>query len=132
MSYIMRVLLGLDQFGNTIIGGAPDETISARAGRLRDRFFWKQLAWVLDWIDRNHVEDAIQSERRGTQQDPAYQDVYDPEDTLGGGPLTWQSAALIIGENLGPVGPTGYYSMSPDEWLLWALGQLERLHNGSK
>lgn len=80
MKYITKVLLGLDQFGNTIIGGAPDETISARAGRLRNRFGWKQLAWILDRIQPDHVEEAICHERDGSQQDPAYRDVYDPED----------------------------------------------------
>ena len=82
LGYVKRVLIGLDQFGNTLIGGAPDETISARAGRLRHRHGWKQLAWALNKIDRNHVEDAIKSERTGRQQDPAYDDVYDPDDVV--------------------------------------------------
>lgn len=85
MKYVTKVLLGLDQFANTIIGGAPDETISARAGRLKNRPFWKQLAWTLDKIQPNHVENAIASEREGSQQDPAYADVYDPEDDVPGG-----------------------------------------------
>jgi len=85
MRYIKKVLLGLDQFGNTIIGGSPDETISARAGRLRHRQGWKQLAWVLDKIQPNHTYNAVCSEREGTQQDPAYADVYDPEDDCPGG-----------------------------------------------
>jgi len=79
MKYITKVLLGLDQFANTVIGGAPDETISARAGRLRKRFFWKQLAWTLDHIQPNHTEQAICHERDGSQQDPFYEDVYDDE-----------------------------------------------------
>lgn len=82
-SYPIRVLLGLDQFVNTLIGGEPDETISARSGRLRARFGWKQLAWVLDKIQAGHVEAAIAHERDGSQQDKAYSDVYDPEDRRG-------------------------------------------------
>lgn len=80
MKYVTKVLLGLDQFANTIIGGAPDETISARSGRLRHRFFWKQLAWTLDKIQSDHTTKAICHERDGSQQDEAYKDVYDPED----------------------------------------------------
>lgn len=94
MRYVIKVLLGLDQFCNTIIGGAPDETISARAGRLRsgrrvvDRFAWRPLAYVLDSLQSDHVEKAICHERDGSQQADAYSDVYDPEDACdpNGGP----------------------------------------------
>lgn len=84
LPYYIRVLLGFDQFINTLIGGEPDETISARAGRLRNRVCWKQLAWCLDKIQPNHVEQAILHERDGSQQDPAYIDVYDEEDRAHG------------------------------------------------
>ena len=33
MSYLWNVLIGLDQFGNTLLGGHPDETISSRMGK---------------------------------------------------------------------------------------------------
>lgn len=36
-AWLSGVLLGLDQFGNAVFGGSPDETISSRVGRLRDR-----------------------------------------------------------------------------------------------
>lgn len=81
----MKILLGLDQFGNTIIGGAPDETISARAGRRKDagtlpaKLFWKPLAAALDKLQPGHTDHAICSERDGEQQDPSYADVYDDE-----------------------------------------------------
>jgi hypothetical protein len=80
--YVKRVLLGIDQLGNTIMGGAPDETISARTGRNKDKKGWRVLAKVLNTIDENHVQDAICSEAKGTQQDPAYSDVYDPQDVI--------------------------------------------------
>jgi hypothetical protein len=86
MKYFVKVLLGIDQFANTLIGGAPDETISARAGRRKDaqtvpaKLFWKPLAAILDSIQPSHVEEAICHERDGSQQDPAYQDVFDPDD----------------------------------------------------
>jgi hypothetical protein len=88
MRYIEKILLGLDQFGNTILGGAPDETISARSGRLagrsglRSKLFWTPLARVLNSIQPGHTEKAIVSEETGKQQDSAYAEVYDPDDIV--------------------------------------------------
>jgi hypothetical protein len=61
VKYISNLLVGLDQFGNTLIGGSPDETISARAGRLRIKhpYTWGALAWALDKVQTKHVQDAI-------------------------------------------------------------------------
>lgn len=46
----------------------------------------------------------------------------------------WHGVALAIGERIdeafgvpAPGGPPGYYSMTPDEWRKWALGQLAAL-----
>lgn len=33
MAYLIRVLVALDQLGNTLCGGNEDETISSRVGR---------------------------------------------------------------------------------------------------
>lgn len=74
------MLLGIDQLGNTILAGAPDETISARTGRNIKRRGWRVLGWALNKIDKGHTTDAIKSERTGRQQAPAYKDVYDPDD----------------------------------------------------
>jgi len=42
IQYIFNVLLGFDQFVNTWFMGFPDETLSARTYRLRNRnSFWK-------------------------------------------------------------------------------------------
>ena len=38
-------------------------------------------------------------------------------------PLSWKEVALRLGENLSTVGPDGYYTMTPNEWLTWALQQ---------
>lgn len=32
----------------------------------------------------------------------------------------WRRFALLIGEQFTPIGPDGYYSMTPDQWLDWA------------
>jgi hypothetical protein len=82
--YFNRVLIGLDQFGNTLTGGYPDETISARVGR---RMGKDPLAHVmadcLDAIQQDHVKKAILHERDGSQQAGAYKDVYDADDIAG-------------------------------------------------
>jgi hypothetical protein len=43
--YLKNVLIGLDQFANTLLGGLPGETISARVGRLQ---YASRLA---DWLE---------------------------------------------------------------------------------
>jgi len=35
----------------------------------------------------------------------------------------WRNAALRLGEELSSVGPNGYYDMTPEQWLDWALEQ---------
>lgn len=35
----------------------------------------------------------------------------------------WRNAALRLGEELSSVGPKGYYDMTPEQWLDWALEQ---------
>lgn len=63
-TYLMNLLIAADRFGNTVMGGDPDETISARSGRLRDKDpkTWGVLAELLDQIQKNHVQDAIQND----------------------------------------------------------------------
>lgn len=48
--------VAFDQLVNAAIGGDPDETISSRAARGRDRgeWNWCLLCRVLDWIDPDH------------------------------------------------------------------------------
>ena len=71
--WLLNLLISIDQLGNTILGGSPDETISARAGRYRGKvWYWTGLAKVLNWIEPRHVEKAIQSEVERTQYPPAY------------------------------------------------------------
>ena len=56
--YALNNLIALDQLLNTILGGAPDETISSRAGKARARGDWWgcYLCLFLDWIDPRHCE----------------------------------------------------------------------------
>ena len=36
-------------------------------------------------------------------------------------PVAWRNAAIRVGEDLCSVGPFGYYDMTADQWLTWAL-----------
>lgn len=36
-------------------------------------------------------------------------------------PVTWRNAAIRLGEDLYSVGPDGYYDMTAEQWLDWAL-----------
>lgn len=67
----LNVLIGLDQFGNALVGGDPDETISSRLGKLKVRHGghipWyrpvsKFVDWGLDKIDPGHSIDAIEED----------------------------------------------------------------------
>lgn len=39
----------------------------------------------------------------------------------GAEPVAWRNAAIRVGEDLCSVGPYGYYDMTADQWLDWAL-----------
>jgi hypothetical protein len=58
--YIHNTLVGFDQFCNTLIGGKPDETISARAGRAAQagKLWGKVLCGGLNLIQKNHCTKA--------------------------------------------------------------------------
>lgn len=59
--YVKNILIAIDRTGNVLLLGDPDETISARAGRIRNSYpySWGVLATILDWIKPKHVENAI-------------------------------------------------------------------------
>jgi hypothetical protein len=67
--YIGNVAVSIDQLGNTLLGGAPDETISSRIGKIKvhygGRIPWKRpiariVDKALDKIDPNHCIDSIE------------------------------------------------------------------------
>lgn len=47
-------------------------------------------------------------------------------ETLDDIEMGWREAALRIGEDLGSTGPDGYYDMTPENWLYWAIGQIRK------
>lgn len=65
-----QFLIALDQLANAVLGGWADETLSARAWRLRDRMVWGVLRRVIDalmfWQD-GHCEQAFLSEQMRRQ-----------------------------------------------------------------
>lgn len=74
-SYFARLGIGFDQFFNSILGGSPDETFSARCWRLRLKQPWKALRAGIDLIffwQRNHCQTAWQSEIERAQLPQCY------------------------------------------------------------
>lgn len=63
--YIWNVLISIDQLGNTILGGYPDETISSRMGkrvRLGNCPFCTFICKVLHVFDKDHCEKSIEDD----------------------------------------------------------------------
>ena len=44
-------------------------------------------------------------------------------------PVAWKNASIRLGEELSSVGPVGYYDMTAEQWLAWALDQQPRGKN---
>lgn len=58
--YIHNLLISLDQLGNTLLLGDPDETISSRVGKnYHDTIFEKFINWLF-MVQENHCERAIE------------------------------------------------------------------------
>lgn len=78
LGYGKAVGIALDQFGNAILGGWPDETLSSRAHRRRMKgkpglanlidglFFWDRDKGS----GKRHCELSFESEREGRQMPP--------------------------------------------------------------
>lgn len=65
----LQVLIAIDQFVNTLIGGYADETLSSRAHRRRLRGKGG-VAWLIDHIffwQEEHCKTAYESELERTQ-----------------------------------------------------------------
>lgn len=58
--YGLNILISIDQFFNTVLGGDPDETISSRAAKGQHRWYWRWLGYLLEWLDPNHLQDSIE------------------------------------------------------------------------
>lgn len=47
LTYVMRVLISIDQSLNAVVGGSPDETLSSRAYRRAELDAKPKMFWVL-------------------------------------------------------------------------------------
>lgn len=75
LEWARNVAIGLDQLANTIVRGYPDETLSARAGRLIHRWPYKPYAFVVDLMfypfqGPNHCVNAHKKELTGYHSPP--------------------------------------------------------------
>lgn len=62
--WFWNILVAIDQFANSILGGDPDETISSRVAK-RSREDCSVCYWlcrVLHWIDPNHCPDVLEAD----------------------------------------------------------------------
>lgn len=72
MTYLLSVGIAIDQLINALIGGAPDETLSSRAHRMREKGqpVWGWTADAIDvlfWCQDGHCEQSYQSELQRRQ-----------------------------------------------------------------
>lgn len=59
--YIRNILVGLDQFVNTIFGGDPDETLSSRMGKSKCRVC-RLICRLLHLLEPKHCEKSIEED----------------------------------------------------------------------
>ena len=71
MKWLLNILIGLDQLGNALLGGDPDETISSRLGKMKVKYggripWYRPLSKLTDWglerIDPGHSIDSIEGD----------------------------------------------------------------------
>lgn len=66
--YLFRVMVAIDQLGNTLLGGRPDETLSGNVGyNAKQGKAWAlRLEKVINFIMRNptHCRDCVEYDER--------------------------------------------------------------------
>lgn len=62
--YFWNILVNLDQTGNTLTGGDPDETISSRAAKAKaaGKTWGKYMCKFLSFFDKGHCEKSIEKD----------------------------------------------------------------------
>ena len=67
--WIWNILVSLDQFGNTLFGGDPDETISSRSGKAHraGKRWGHVMCRFLSFFDPGHCEKAIEPDEGRNQ-----------------------------------------------------------------
>ena len=63
--YLYNLLIGIDQFANVILGGAPDVTISTRCWQHRDHWAGAMAVRLIDflfsWHEKDHCKSSAES-----------------------------------------------------------------------
>lgn len=78
MTYFLHVLIAIDQLGNAMLGGAPDETLSARAwrseshGKMLGMAFRPLIDALFCMVESNHCEKAFIAELKKMQLPKEY------------------------------------------------------------
>jgi hypothetical protein len=75
MSRLLEVAIAFDQLVNAILGGSPDETISARCWRLRANRPYNTLRPIIDGLffwQPEHCRASYEAERARSQLPPEY------------------------------------------------------------
>lgn len=74
-TYVMKVLIAVDQLANAVRGGHPDETLSAAAHRrhLAGKSGWRNVINALFWWQEDHCKAAYESEKTRSQLPKEYQ-----------------------------------------------------------
>ncbi len=63
--YLLNVGIAFDQLVNAVLGGMPDETISAKLWRKREHYPFKIYVVVVDclfWFDKDHCRTSYEAE----------------------------------------------------------------------
>lgn len=60
--YLWNMIIALNQLCNTLLGGAPDETISSRVykAKLRGSFIADKINRVFEWFDPGHGKKVVE------------------------------------------------------------------------
>lgn len=77
VGYLHQVFIAVDQLINAVAGGWADETLSARAWRLRQRRGWNLVRRLIDGVffwESGHCASAWEYEVRRGQLPPAYRE----------------------------------------------------------
>ncbi|OYW20767.1 MAG: hypothetical protein B7Z52_01930 [Burkholderiales bacterium 12-64-5] len=80
VTYLHRILIALDQLANTVIGGWPDETLSAYAHRMRTKGhkYWGWTAGAINLLffwQTDHCLSAYRAEVLRRQYPEAYREA---------------------------------------------------------
>lgn len=70
IQYFWNVLVALDQFANTLLGGDPDETMSSRMGKdIRENKckLCRVICYLLGLIQKDHCNKSIEPDEGSRQ-----------------------------------------------------------------